>query len=76
MNVVAPATVRTSRAEAQWAHEPGHFERLEAGTALGALTAPADVADTFVAPTLSLRHGIGQVLVVDGGQITVHEARA
>ena len=76
VNVVAPGTVRTPRTEALWAHVPGHFERLEAGTALGRLAAPGDIADTFVALALSLRHVTGQVLIVDGGQSVVHETRA
>lgn len=76
INVVAPGTVRTPRTEALWAHEPGHFERLEAGTASGRLATPGDVADVFVALALRLRHVTGQVLLVDGGQLAIHRAGA
>ncbi len=71
VNVVAPGTIRTPRTERLWQHKAGHFEGLEQGTALGRLGTPADVAEGFVALT-SLRHVTGQVLVVDGGQLTVH----
>lgn len=72
VNVVAPGTVRTPRTERLWGEVPGHFERLVAGTALGRLAQPEDVADAFVALALSLRRVTGQVLVVDGGQTVVH----
>ena len=74
VNVVAPGTVRTPRTEAMWAGSPGHFERLEAGTATGRLATAADVADVFVALALELHHVTGQVLVVDGGQLAIHRA--
>jgi NAD(P)-dependent dehydrogenase (short-subunit alcohol dehydrogenase family) len=73
VNVVAPGTVRTPRTEALWAAEPGHFERLEAGTALGRLATPADVAAAYVSVALRLRHLTGQVLVLDGGQTVIHD---
>jgi NAD(P)-dependent dehydrogenase (short-subunit alcohol dehydrogenase family) len=72
INVVAPGTVRTPRTERLWAPVPGHFERLEAGSALGRLAKPADVAAAFTALALDLRKVTGQVLVVDGGQTVVH----
>lgn len=68
INVVAPGTIRTPRTEGIWSHVPGHFERLEAGTALGRLGRPEDVADAFVALATLLKHVTGHVLVVDGGQ--------
>jgi gluconate 5-dehydrogenase len=71
INVVAPGTIRTPRTEALWAKVPGHFERLEHGTALGRLGTPDDVAAAFVA-LAGLRHVTGQVLFVDGGQTVVH----
>jgi NAD(P)-dependent dehydrogenase (short-subunit alcohol dehydrogenase family) len=74
VNVVAPGTVRTPRTEALWASSPGHFERLEAGTATGRLATPQDVADVFVSLALRLHHVTGQVLVVDGGQLAIHRA--
>lgn len=74
VNVVAPGTVRTPRTEAAWAGDPGHFERLAAGTATGRLATPDDVAQTFVALALGLRHVTGQILVVDGGQLAVHRS--
>jgi 3-oxoacyl-[acyl-carrier protein] reductase len=69
VNVVAPGTVRTPRTERLWSHAPGHFERLEAESALGRLAAPEDVARAFVALATLLTHVTGQVLVVDGGQL-------
>lgn len=72
VNVVAPGTVRTPRTEQLWSGVPGHFARLEAGTALGRLATPEDVAVTFTALALDMRHVTGQVLVVDGGQTAVH----
>jgi NAD(P)-dependent dehydrogenase (short-subunit alcohol dehydrogenase family) len=68
-NVVAPGTVRTPRTERLWAHDPEHFGRLEATTALGRLATPEDVGRTFVALATMLTHVTGQVIVVDGGQI-------
>ncbi len=72
INVVAPGTVRTPRTERLWGGVEGHFERLEAGTALGRLAVPEDVAGAYVALCSHLRHVTGQVLVVDGGQTVVH----
>lgn len=72
INVVAPGTVRTPRTERIWAADPGHFERLEAGTAFGQLALPEDVAAAFTALALDLRHVTGQVLTVDGGQSVIH----
>lgn len=69
VNVVAPGTVRTPRTERIWGLVPGHFERLERGTALGRLGTPEDVARVFVALATSLTHVNGQVMVVDGGQM-------
>ncbi|HUG83509.1 MAG TPA: SDR family oxidoreductase [Euzebya sp.] len=71
INVVAPGTIRTPRTEALWGEVPGHFERLEQGTALGRLGTSEDVARANVALTM-LTHVTGQVLVVDGGQSVVH----
>lgn len=68
INVVAPGTIRTPRTERIWAHDTGHWGRLEAGTALGRLGTPDDVAETYLALT-RLTHVTGQVLVVDGGQM-------
>lgn len=72
VNVVAPGTVRTPRTEAMWAGSPGHFERLEAGTATGRLATPDDVAEVFVSLALRLHHVTGQILVIDGGQMAIH----
>lgn len=72
INVVAPGTIRTPRTERLWAADPGHFQRLERGTALGRLGLPSDVARTNVALALELTHVTGQVLVVDGGQTIIH----
>lgn len=72
INVVAPGTIRTPRTEALWGSVPGHFERLEQGTALGRLGSPQDVARANVAVTTLLTHVTGHVLVVDGGQSVVH----
>ncbi|HEU4456504.1 MAG TPA: SDR family oxidoreductase [Longimicrobium sp.] len=69
VNVVAPGTVRTPRTERIWAHDAGHWGRLEAGTALGRLGTPDDVASTYLALAIHLTHVTGQVLVVDGGQM-------
>ena len=72
VNVVAPGTVRTARTEALWSTTPGHFERLEAGTAVGRLALPEDVAEAIVSLAVHLRHVTGQTLIVDGGQMVVH----
>ena len=69
VNVVAPGTIRTPRTERIWSHDADHWGRLEAGTALGRLGTPDDVADTFLALATRLTHVTGQVLVVDGGQM-------
>lgn len=69
VNVVAPGTVRTPRTERIWEHDPDHFVRLQAGTALGRLATPDDVARTFLAVVTLLTHVTGQVIVVDGGQM-------
>lgn len=69
VNVVAPGTIRTPRTERIWGHVEGHFERLEAGTALGRLGTPEDVARAYLALATALTHVVGQVLVVDGGQL-------
>lgn len=71
INVVAPGTIRTPRTERLWRDEPGHFARLEAGTAAGRLGTPDDVAEVCLGLT-RMRHVTGQVLVVDGGQMTIH----
>jgi NAD(P)-dependent dehydrogenase (short-subunit alcohol dehydrogenase family) len=69
INVIAPGSVRTPRTERIWQHDPNHFERLEAGTALGRLGKPDDIARTFIAVSTLMSHVTGQVLVVDGGQM-------
>ena len=69
VNVVAPGTVRTPRTERIWAGDDGHWERLEASTALGRLGTPDDVARAYLALATQLTHVTGQVLVVDGGQM-------
>ena len=70
VNVVAPGTIRTPRTERIWGDDPDHFARLEATTAIGRLGRPEDVAATFVGLATTLTHVTGQVLVVDGGQMT------
>lgn len=72
VNVVAPGTVRTPRTEALWGSVPGHFDRLERGTALGRLGSPEDIARTNLAVATLLTHTTGQVIVADGGQTVVH----
>jgi meso-butanediol dehydrogenase/(S,S)-butanediol dehydrogenase/diacetyl reductase len=69
INVVAPGTIRTPRTERIWSHDRDHWGRLEAGTALGRLGTPEDVARTYFALCTQLTHVTGQVLVVDGGQM-------
>lgn len=71
-NVVAPGTIRTPRTERLWGSRPGHFERLERGTATGRLGTPDDVARTYLAVATSMTHVTGQVIVVDGGQTVIH----
>ena len=70
VNVVAPGTIRTPRTERIWAHDANHFPHLEATTALGRLGTPDDVARAYLALATMLTHVTGQVLVVDGGQMT------
>ncbi len=71
VNVVAPGTIATARTGRIWEHAPDHFERLRSSTALGRLGTPEDVARVFVALATQLTHVTGQVIVVDGGQLTV-----
>ena len=68
INVVAPGTVDTPRTRGLWAHEPGHFEQLEAETALGRLPSPDEVAQVFFF-SARMTAVTGQVLVVDSGQL-------
>jgi len=68
INVVAPGTVDTPRTRALWAHEPGHFEQLEAETALLRLPSPDEVAQVFLF-SARMTAVTGQVLVVDSGQL-------
>lgn len=68
INTVAPGTIRTPRTERIWGHVDGHFDRLEAASAMGRLGTPEDVARTIRSVTVDLTHVCGQVLVVDGGQ--------
>lgn len=70
LNVVAPGTIITPRTERLWQNVPGHFDAVAAGSALGRVGAPEDVAATFLA-LVGLRHVTGQVLVVDGGQTSI-----
>lgn len=72
INVLAPGTIRTPRTERLWGGVEGHFERLEAGTALGRLGTPDDVASSFLAIAVHMTHMTGQVVVTDGGQSVVH----
>ena len=70
VNVVAPGTIRTPRTERIWQHDADHFPRLAATTALGRLGTPDDVARAYLALATMLTHVTGQVIVVDGGQMT------
>jgi len=47
---------------------PGHFEKLDATTALGRTSTPEQAAAVYVALVLDLTAGGGQSLVVDAGQ--------
>lgn len=71
INVVAPGTIRTPRTQRLWSSNPGHFERLEGGTAVGRLGTPDDVAEAYLA-CARMRHFTGQVLIIDGGQTAIH----
>ena len=71
VNVLAPGTIRTPRTERLYRSTPGHFERLESGTALGRLGTPEDVAEGYLA-LVRMRHLTGQTLVLDGGQTSIH----
>jgi NAD(P)-dependent dehydrogenase (short-subunit alcohol dehydrogenase family) len=68
INTVAPGTIRTPRTERIWGHVEGHFDRLEATSALGRLGSPEDVARTVRAVAVDLTHVTGQIITVDGGQ--------
>jgi NAD(P)-dependent dehydrogenase (short-subunit alcohol dehydrogenase family) len=68
INTVAPGTIRTPRTERIWGGVEGHFERLEATSALRRLGSPEDVARTVRAVAVDLTHVSGQVITVDGGQ--------
>lgn len=74
VNVVAPGTIVTARTQRIWGHVPGHFEHLRSSTALGRLGTPEDVARTFFSLATQLTHVTGQVIVVDGGQLTVRRS--
>lgn len=69
VNVLAPGTVRTPRAEREWEHVPGHLERLEATTALRRLATPQGIGSSVLALATMLTDTTGQVLVADCGQL-------
>jgi NAD(P)-dependent dehydrogenase (short-subunit alcohol dehydrogenase family) len=71
VNVVAPGTILTPRTERIWRHEKEHFAKLKRGSAVGRLGTPDDVASVYFALATLLTYVTGQVLVVDGGQMTV-----
>jgi NAD(P)-dependent dehydrogenase (short-subunit alcohol dehydrogenase family) len=66
INAVAPGDVPTPRNVREWAHVPDWYETLRAGTALGRLGTPEDIAGAYLA-LIDLPHVTGQVMVVDGG---------
>jgi NAD(P)-dependent dehydrogenase (short-subunit alcohol dehydrogenase family) len=68
VNCVLPGTTPTPRTRQEWAHVPDHFTRMAAGSPIGRLGAPEDVADAVHALALTLTHVHGVELVVDGGQ--------
>ena len=72
VNALAPGLVRTKMAEALW---KGDEDRAAAGTLLGRIGEPQDVADAAVF-LASERAGwiTGETLVVDGGQVVASMA--
>lgn len=66
INAVLPGTTPTPRT----LKEPKDFERLRAGTALGRLTTPKEVANTIYALTHLMTATTGQYVVADCGQVT------
>jgi NAD(P)-dependent dehydrogenase (short-subunit alcohol dehydrogenase family) len=73
INAVAPGDVPTPRNVREWAHVPDWYENLRAGTALGRLGTPEDIAGAYLA-LIDLQHVTGQVMVVDGGTTINHPA--
>lgn len=67
VNAVSPGTVRTARTERIWAHDDGHFERLERRCPTASLATPEDVA-AVVMMLVNTPGVTGQNLIVDGGQ--------
>lgn len=67
VNAIAPGTVATPRTARAWAHDPDHFPKLAATTALGRLPQPSEIADAYLA-AMTLTHLSGQTITVDGGQ--------
>ncbi|KAA0234002.1 MAG: putative oxidoreductase [Acidimicrobiales bacterium] len=70
VNSVAPGSVRTALTEPLLESLPAQIERQIAGTPLGRMGEPEDVADVMVFLCSGLaRYVTGQTIVVDGGMI-------
>lgn len=67
INALMPGTTPTPATIAEWAQDPGHFEKMAESVPLGRLGTPENVAEALGA-LVRLSHVTGQHLAVDGGQ--------
>jgi len=75
VNCIAPGLIRTDFARALW-ENPDTLEAVNAGTALGRIGEPDEIAGTAVfLASAAGRYVTGQTLVVDGG-LTISSGRA
>jgi NAD(P)-dependent dehydrogenase (short-subunit alcohol dehydrogenase family) len=68
INALAPGTIDSSGARAEYRDEPGRFELMRSTIPLGRLGEVDDVADAALAIARDLHHMHGAVLTLDGGQ--------
>jgi NAD(P)-dependent dehydrogenase (short-subunit alcohol dehydrogenase family) len=73
LNCVALGTVRHARVEGLHARQAQHFERLAAATPTGRLMIADEAAGALIHVGLDMTTTVGQVIVVDGGQLATEQ---